>query len=692
MINLDGNITTTADAITLNSSMVLLGDQSLNSAGGNISINNIINGGQVLTLDAGAGSVIFSSAAVLGGTTPLSGLVVTGGTINLNSTSLRIDGGAGGNTISFTGATVLGANVNVDTDGTNDNNVNFAGTLNADSAATQNRTLTITSGTGTVTFGGVVGGAQALADLDVTAATINLNTTGITVDDQGGNTVTFTGAAVLGANVAIDTDGTGDNNINFTSTINADNAAAQNRTLAIAAGTGTTTFGGAVGTTQALADLDVTAATINFNGATVQVDDQGGNTVTLTGATVLGTNVSFDTDGATDNNLSFTGASTGTINSDSAATPRNLTLNSGTGGTISVAGAAGGAALLGTVTITQSGGTTFAQALTANTVAITDSAAGADVAFQGNLIVNTGMSAAGGTAAYDILITGSNNSIAGATTFANTGQLTIGNSAGDITLFTGGLTATTQSAGFGAGFLRTAGGVFNVGAVEFTTASTVDTTNNGAVAAGANLTLGNALGGQNLTLVGGTGGVIDLGAASVVNLTVTGNNIDFSGAANSINATGDVLLQGATAATTIGVGGGAGTLQIDDNDLLAIADGATSIAIGQLAQTGTITVDTSTFRDPVTIRSPGGIVDVMGLINGATTSVTLQGTSLTMSAGITTAGGDVTLTGGSTGVNVTAGAITTSAAAGVASGAINVSATGLGTISLAGNLTTTGAA
>jgi hypothetical protein len=444
VINLDGNITTTADAITLNSSTVLLGDQILTSAGGNININNIINGGQILTLNAGAGNVTFASAAILGGTTGLTGLLVTGTTINLNSTTLTVDGGGGGNTITFTGATVLGANVTIDTDGTSDNNLSFVGTVNADDATANNRTLTVTAGSGTTTFGGIVGATQALADLDVTAATINLNTTGITVDDQGGNTVTLTGATVLGANVTIDTDGTSDNNLSFVGTVNADNATANNRTLTVTAGSGATTFGGIVGGTQALADLDVTAATINLNTTGITVDDQGGNTVTLTGATVLGANVAIDTDGGTDNNLSFAGA--GTINSDSSLTPRNLTLNSGTGGTINVVGDSGIAALLGTLTITQSGGTTFVQALTANTLAITDSAVGADVAFEGNLTVNTAMTVGVGTAAYNVSITGAANTIAGTTTFNNTGTVTIGDASGDSTTFTAGVVATAPNA------------------------------------------------------------------------------------------------------------------------------------------------------------------------------------------------------------------------------------------------------
>jgi len=294
------------------------------------------------------------------------------------------------------------------------------------------------------------------------------------------------------------------------------------------------------------------------------------------------------------------------------------------------------------------------------------------------------MSAAGGTAAYDILITGSNNSIAGNTTFANTGQLTIGDAANDVSVFTGGLTATTQSAGFGAGFVRSAGGVVNLGTVTFTAASTVDTTNNGAVAAGANLTLGNAIGGQNLTLVGGTGGVVTLTAATVANLTVTAGgttgDIVLGPVANSINATGTILLQGATAATTIGVGTGAtGILNLSDTDLAAINSAGTtpSLTIGQAAQTGAIEVGTVattvSFKTPVTIQSTSGSVQVKGDVTNPGNNVTLNG-------------GNVSLTA--------AKSITTTATAnsGTASGAVTITTTGTGTITLAGNLVTTGAA
>src|SRR6185503_17152440 len=203
-------------------------------------------------------------------------------------------------------AVVLQNNVTISTNrGGGDNALSISATIDAD-AAGNNRKLVINTGDQAMTFSGDVGASQALADLDVTAATINLNAATFNITAQGGNTATFTGPVVLGANVTINTDGATDNSVRFTSTIDADDATANNRTLTITAGTGTARFDDNVGASEALADLDVTAATINLNGATVSVNDQGGNTATFTGAVVLGANVTVSGDGATDNSLHFT--------------------------------------------------------------------------------------------------------------------------------------------------------------------------------------------------------------------------------------------------------------------------------------------------------------------------------------------------------------------------------------------------
>ena len=301
-------------------------DSAINfdTAATTINADNAAND-RTLTLDAGTGIVSFDG--LVGGGAALADLDVTATTINLNAATFTIDAG-GGATVTLTGAVVLGAaSLTIDTDGTNDNNLTFTSTINADNIS-NNRTLTITAGTGTVTFGGNVGATAELADFDVTAATINLNAATFRVDDVGGQTVTLTGAVVLGVNtVTIDTDGAlVDNNLTFTSTIDADDAAGQNRTLVITAGDDIVTFGGNVGVSQALADFDVTAATITFNTTTVTVDDgAGGATVTLTGAVVLGGNLTIDTDGTADNSVNFTS----TIVADNVANDRTLTVTAG---------------------------------------------------------------------------------------------------------------------------------------------------------------------------------------------------------------------------------------------------------------------------------------------------------------------------------------------------------------------------
>jgi hypothetical protein len=322
---LTANVTIDTDGAADNSVL-------FDTAASTINADNALANNRTLTVTAGTGTVAFEGS--IGNTQALADLDVTAATIDLNSPLVKIDD-QGGNTVTFTGPVVLTDNVTIDTDGAADNSVLFdtaASTINADNAAANNRTLTMTAGTGTVAFEGSIGNTQELADLDVTAAAIDLNSPTVRVDDgPGGATVTFDGPVVLTDNVLIDTDGTNDNNVLFTSTINADNALANNRTLTVTAGAGTVAFEGAIGNTQELADLDVTAAAIDLNSTLVKVDDQGGNTVTFTGPVVLTANVTIDTDGAADNSVLFDTAAS-TINADNALTNnRTLTMTAGAG-------------------------------------------------------------------------------------------------------------------------------------------------------------------------------------------------------------------------------------------------------------------------------------------------------------------------------------------------------------------------
>ncbi|MCI0359285.1 MAG: M12 family metallo-peptidase, partial [Planctomycetaceae bacterium] len=303
-----------------------------------------------VTIDAGTATVQLGAVGV--GTIPnppnpdiiaaLADLDITAGLIRLLGNVVIDD--QGGNTATFNGPVELGADVSFDLDAASgaDNNVQFASPVNADSAAAQNRKLSIGAGSGTVQFA-AVGNTQPLADLDVTASLIRLGAT-VRVDDQGGNTVTFDGPVELAGTglMAVDvSEVTQNNNVIFTSTINADDAATQNRLFLVAAGGATAHFQGAIGNLQPLAGFNVaTGATGLIRlGANVTVTDgtvvEGVNFI---GRVQLEGNIAIVSDGpSADHPIIFNFS----INADNSATQdRTLTLNTGTTGAI-VVGAIG---------------------------------------------------------------------------------------------------------------------------------------------------------------------------------------------------------------------------------------------------------------------------------------------------------------------------------------------------------------
>jgi filamentous hemagglutinin family protein len=80
---------------------------------------------------------------------------------------------------------------------------------------------------------------------------------------------------------------------------------------------------------------------------------------------------------------------------------------------------------------------------------------------------------------------------------------------------------------------------------------------------------------------------------------------------DSITGSGYLYIVPSTDATSIGVGGGAGALNLSDAELGRLTDGWASIAIGSLTGTGTMTVDGyANWRDPIVFRmgSSGSII------------------------------------------------------------------------------------
>lgn len=135
---------------------------------------------------------------------------------------------------------------------------------------------------------------------------------------------------------------------------------------------------------------------------------------------------------------------------------------------------------------------------------------------------------------------------------------------------------------------------------------------------------------------------LDLGSN---NFTLTGDEINFNGAANSVVGTGILTLQPSTATTSIGLGGGAGTLDLSTIDLAALSATLSQVVIGRIAGEHDITINASDFRSPVLIRTPtAGSITVDGQITGSgLASVTLVGSGMTttLNANIVTAGQDI---------------------------------------------------
>lgn len=156
----------------------------------------------------------------------------------------------------------------------------------------------------------------------------------------------------------------------------------------------------------------------------------------------------------------------------------------------------------------------------------------------------------------------------------------------------------------------------------------------------------------------GAGGADDLraGANSIVGgasatgpVTINADTIGFSGSLN-VQSTGDLVIQPRSTSTSIGLGDGSGTLNLDDTELGFLQNGFDSITIGD-ATSGDIDIDTATFNDPLTLATGGEVHDNGGTdINMAGgDAVTVDGTVAPgQSPGILNVTGDFVFDDGST--------------------------------------------
>ncbi|MFO0905425.1 MAG: hypothetical protein U0939_20620 [Pirellulales bacterium] len=327
-----------------------------------------------LVVESTAADVVFNGAVGDGAAKSLADLDVAALNIELNNISLYIDDSSpGGATALFSGTVKIKGQVTIDSDGAlgTDNSVDFQGGVQSSSSLSEDAVLKILAGNGTVRFQSDVGGGLdgAMSQVDVSASTITVAGANVLLNDGDGGpyTSTWNGAVRLQNNTTFTTDGAGtDNSLTFAGRVAADDAALFNRTLTATGGDGTIRFQQGVGDAAAgrLADLDVKAKSIQLAGDFF-VDDQGGQTITFTGATTLTGDVAFDVDGDAnpDNSLLFSGASS-TVNADAVANARRLSIQAGTG-SVQFDQAIGGAQALGLFQVRSGGVTTLSSVTTA---------------------------------------------------------------------------------------------------------------------------------------------------------------------------------------------------------------------------------------------------------------------------------------------------------------------------------------
>ena len=681
-------VVATSGAQTYNDPVSLGADPVI--TGTAITFNGTVDNGQNLTVNAG-GATTF--AGLVGNTTPLTSITTNAaGTTAINTT-----------VVATSGAQTYNDNVNLGADpvitGTA---ITFNGTVD------NGQNLTVNAG-GATTFAGLVGNTTPLTSITTNAAgTTAINTTVVaTSGAQTYNDNVSLGADPVITGTAITFNGTVDNGQNLT--VNAG---------------GATTFAGLVGNTTPLtsittdaagttainttvvatsgaqtyndnvslgADPVITGTAITFNGT---VDNGQNLTVNAGGVTTFAglvgnttplTSITTDAAGTTAINTTVV-ATTGTqIYNDPVSLGANADLS---GTTVTFNGTANG----GTNSLTVTGNAVFgnedADTVTnvttlsvtgttqINTTAITTSAG---QSYNLMLTLGTDVTLTGTTGTFTTGVTGGGNSLtldfSGLClidgTFTGIADLTTGN--GGTTQLSGTITTT--------GFQNYTDAAVLVGNVILnTTDSNVsfgNTVERDGVARTLTISAGN--GTASFANTAGAGG--DLGAVSI-----TADEIDFSGVADSFHGNSTLVLQPSAAGTTIGIGGGAGTLDLSALDIASLADGFTSVTIGYAAGTAAVTSNGGSFSDPLTIQSNGAggsvsltTASITGTDN-ATVDITAPSINFSYAGNtVVTASQNITFTG----------AVNLNAASAVSTGGAGGNITFTSTIDNANNLTLT---
>ena len=460
----------------------------------------------------------------------------------------------------------------------------------------------------------------------------------LTIDGQGGtDAVNFQTSAT----------NTGGGNVSVTAERIAVSAA-------VGTGGGTVTFTATDGVTLSGPDGDVTTATGTFtvdadsdaSGVGTYTQDDAGSAVSTSGGTVSIRAADVALTGTIDAGaapVSFLGSTAGRTfdlgasggtgqivltdgEFDNVTTASRIVVGEADDGAVTFTGAVDMAnadtlEIVSGATVNDTGGAT---AFT-DTNLVIDAAQGVGTSSALNIAVSN-VEADGGTGGVDLV---------------NTGDLTVGGVSALVGLSATNavISVTAASSVTVAEAITSAGGDVSLSATEHITLSgggTDVTTGGGSYTVDADSDdngTGNYTQSDAGSAVSTEGGTASITAADVV-------------LAGTISGTGTLTIQPSTTSSSIGLGGGAGTLNLTDAELGNLADGFSSITIGDAANgSGTVQLDTVTFQDPVTLAG-GTVHDGSGTDLSAPSATFDIEVSPGQSPGILTVDGDVALRAG----------------------------------------------
>ncbi|MBS3904607.1 MAG: hypothetical protein KGZ39_04715 [Simkania sp.] len=618
--NLVGTINTNNQNISFGTATTLTGTATLNTntGAGDIIFSNTVTGVQNLDLTTGLGNITLKGSV---GAARLNTLTInTANNVTADALTLSVF-----NQIAGTGITTFNGPVDLN---------NALGLTVVTKNITFNNTLNTTSGGGAsiqVNAGTLVLSPAATFTLD--GAFTQSGTGSVQAANSittTNNTIQFNGAVVLTGSAVLNT-GTGIGDIVFSSTV--DGASA----LILAAGTGSITIAGAVGSSTRLGALTIASAT-NVTTAGIKASSIN-QTVASTGTTsLIGT---IDCNGSFGVQLL---GSTITVNGSliTASGPFNIT-NSGT-----LNLTAGGSTLLGAA-FTQSGGgaVNFSGTLTSNNAAISFTN---NMTLTGSSTINSGpgmgsvtLSGTVDGAAALTIASGIGNTFLSSAVGPSITSITL-NSANNIT--TQAITAGSISQLGGAGtttfngnlITNTPYGISLTGA-NFIFNGNVTTTGNGPMSINQSGTL--TLSSGFVGTIGGSFAALGLGTTSLAGQITAGGTLSFMGPITVVGAS-PLLSTAATSQNIILLG----TIDGSGNLTLSAGGGSISLsgAVGSNIRLGTLTfesalnVTTGEITAGAIVQSQGtGTTTFNGALNTNTSSgIALNLVNLTRNASITT--------------------------------------------------------